>query len=429
LPNSQTKYLILVPDGSADIPVPELGWITPLEAARTPWMDKMASAGRIGVVQTVPEGMSPGSDVAILSVLGYSPLDVYTGRAPLEAASMAVLLESEDLAFRLNLVTLNRDYTIMVDHSADHISTAEAHEILASISPMVASTGLSLIPGVSYRSLLVWRDGPEGLVTYAPHDFPGGMVADKLPSGTGSETLLRIIFSSWKILRDHTVNKIRVEKGLCPANSVWPWGQGKPPRMESLEDRFGISGSVVAAVDLVRGIGKYAGLDLIDVPGATGYLDTNYRGKAEAALTSLRDKDFVFLHVEAPDEAGHSGRVDLKIRAIEDFDEKVVAPVLAGLTEFPAWRILLMPDHPTPIATRVHSSEPVPFVLLDSEQWHRSHSEATRQFTERAAQEFGPVIDDGTRMIEMLLQRNHAENRVSSTFLSKGEEKRRRRAG
>jgi 2,3-bisphosphoglycerate-independent phosphoglycerate mutase len=423
------KYLILVPDGAADTPVPELGGITPLEAARTPWMDKIASSGRMGMARMVPNGMAPGSDIAILSVLGYSPSEVYTGRAPLEAASMGVLLDSEDLAFRLNLVTLDRDYTIMADHSADHISTAEAHELIASISPAVASKGLKVIPGVSYRSLLVWRNGPEGFVTYAPHDFPGGRVVDKLPKGTGSETLLSIIFSSWKLLQGHPVNKTRVGKGLRPANSVWPWGQGKPPRLESLQHRFGISGAVVAAVDLVRGIGKYAGLDLINVPGATGYLDTNYRGKAEAALTSLREKDFVFLHVEAPDEAGHSGRVDLKIRAIEDFDEKVVAPVLAGLMEFPRWRILLMPDHPTPVATRVHSSEPVPFVLLDSKQWHRSHSEATRGFTERAAQESGTVIDDGTKMIEMLLGGNPVEDHVSSSLPSKGEEERRRRTG
>jgi 2,3-bisphosphoglycerate-independent phosphoglycerate mutase len=400
---SETKYLILVPDGMADTPLPELEGATPLETANTPWMDKMASAGKIGLARTVPDGMEPGSDVANLSLMGYSPAEVYTGRAPFEAASMGVTLRQEDLAFRLNLVTLERNYTMMADHSADHISTQEAHEIAQSLAIAAEELGLLLVPGVSYRNLVVWPDGPDGLVTYPPHDIPGEDIARYLPTGPGSDVLLRLIIKSWKILEEHPVNQRRLKRCQGPANSVWPWGQGRPPKMRTLRDRFGISGSVVAAVDLVRGIGKYAGLEIVQVQGATGYLDTNYVGKANAALESLRTKDFVFLHVEAPDEAAHSGQLDLKIKAIEDFDEKIVGPVLEGLQEFPKWRVLLTPDHRTPLATRTHSLDPVPFALLDSAQWNAKKDETTRGFSEKAAESADWFVEDASKLIEILL--------------------------
>ena len=230
------KYLILVPDGMADTPHPDMENGTPLEAAATPWLDRMAAAGQIGLTRTVPEGMDPGSDVANLSIMGYSPTEVYTGRAPFEAASMGVGLGRDDLAFRLNLVTLDRNYTMMADHSADHISSSEAREIVASIAPMVESMGLQLVAGISYRNLMVWNKGPEGCVTYAPHDFPGRAVDDRLPSGPGASVLLRIIIKSWKILENHPVNQRRVKRGQGPANSVWPWGQGKPPRIKTLNE-------------------------------------------------------------------------------------------------------------------------------------------------------------------------------------------------
>ncbi len=343
--DSKIKYLILVPDGMADSPVSALGDMTPLKAAKTPWMDRMAAAGDIGLTRTVPQGMAPGSDVANLAIMGYSPSQVYTGRAPFEAASMGVKLKDNDLAFRLNLVTLERNYTMMADHSADHISTQEAEEIIAFLTPEIESMGLSVLPGVSYRNLLVWRNGPDGCITHAPHDFPGEPVAGHFPTGNGADVLLRLIIKSWKLLEDHPVNKRRKTRCQGVANSIWPWGQGRPPRIKTLKERFGIKGSVVAAVDLIRGIGKYAGLELLEIEGATGYLDTNYRGKVDAALTALKKQDFVFLHVEAPDEASHSGQLDLKLKAIEDFDEKIVGPDARGPPGIPT---LENPSHAGP---------------------------------------------------------------------------------
>jgi 2,3-bisphosphoglycerate-independent phosphoglycerate mutase len=292
----------------------------------------------------------------------------------------------------------------MADHSADHISTAEAKEIVASLATMIEGMGLHLVAGISYRHLLVWTDGPTGCTTHPPHDFLGRSVDARLPSGPGSNLLVRMIVKSWKLLEQHPVNLRRLKRGQRPANSVWPWGQGTPPMILKMEDRFGVTGAVVAAVDLVKGIGEYAGLEAIEVPGATGYLDTNYQGKVEAALDVLKDKDFVFLHVEAPDEAGHSGQRDLKIRAIEDFDEKVACPILDGLKAFERWRILLMPDHQTPVETRMHSAEPVPFILLDSSQWD-PQKEVARPFTERAARATGTFVPDASKLIDVLFEK------------------------
>lgn len=402
--DSKTKYLVLVPDGMADPFGYDQNEITPLTAAKTPWMDKMASLGTVGMARTVPKDMSPGSDVANLSIMGYSPREIYTGRAPFEAASMGVGLGENDVAFRLNLVTLERNFSLMADHSADHISSAEAREIVASLAPLVESLGLHLVAGISYRHLLVWTDGPVHCVTHPPHDFLGHTIHSRLPSGEGADLLLRLIIKSWKLLEQHPVNLRRVQRGQRPANSVWPWGQGRPPRIQTFFERFGKTGAVVAAVDLVRGIGEYAGLKSIDVPGATGYLDTNYQGKASAALEVLRERDFVFLHVEAPDEAGHSGQRDLKIKAIEDFDEKIAGPVLEGLKSFGTWRILLMPDHQTPVSTRVHSSEPVPFIILDSAQWDPA-KETVRPFTEAIAHKTGLFVPDASKLMSVLLER------------------------
>lgn len=400
---SKTKYLILVPDGMADVPVPELEDRTPLAVADTPWMDRMSSCGAIGTARTVPQGMEPGSDVANLSIVGYSPKEVYTGRAPFEAASMGIELGKDDVAFRLNLVWLDKNYTIMGDHSADHISSEEARELISALSPYVEVLGMKVYSGVSYRNLLVWMNGPDGCVTRAPHDFPGHEVDRLLPAGNGSDTLLRLIVKSWKLFENHPVNVRRLREGRLPANSIWPWGQGKAPQIKTLEQRFGITGSVVAAVDLIKGIGKYAGLEPLTVRGATGYLDTNYDGKVRAALRSLETKDFVFLHVEAPDEASHSGKRDLKIQAISDFDAKVVGPVLQGLKAFPKWRILLMPDHHTPVEGRIHTDSPVPFMVLDSDQWDPSGADSSRPFSEANAEASGIAVEDATKLIEVLV--------------------------
>ncbi|MCA1961312.1 MAG: cofactor-independent phosphoglycerate mutase [Desulfomonile sp.] len=403
---SKTKYIIVVPDGMGDLPIPELGDRTPLEAAHTPWMDKMASAGTIGLARTVPLGMEPGSDVANLSILGYSPQDVYTGRAPFEAASMGVELGPNDLAFRLNFVNLDRNFTVMGDHSAEHISSIEARQLLEALQPYAESLGLTLYPGVSYRNLLVWENGPDSCVTYPPHDFPGQPVADRLPKGDCAAVLLRLIVKSWKVLEQHPVNVRRSQRCKKAANSVWPWGHGKRPKLRTLRENFGISGSVVAAVDLMKGIGKCAGLEPIEVPGATGYLDTNYAGKVHAALESLRRKDFVYLHVEAPDEASHSGYLDLKKSAIEDFDEKVVGPLLEGLNEFSSWRLLLMPDHRTPVELRTHSTDPVPFIQLDSNEWGNARKEAKKHFSEVSAERSGVFVEDASTMIAHLLEKS-----------------------
>jgi len=389
-----------------DLPIPELGDRTPLEVARTPWMDRMASAGTIGLARTVPEGMEPGSDVANLSILGYSPHAVYTGRAPFEAASMGVELGPNDVAFRLNFVYLDRNFTVMGDHSAEHISNIEARQLLEALQPYAEALGFTLYPGVSYRNLLVWEDGPDGCVTYPPHDFPGQPVDDRLPTGDCAAALLRLILKSWKILEHHPVNVRRNQRCKKAANSVWPWGHGKRPKLRTLPDSFGITGSVVAAVDLMKGIGKYAGLEAVEVPGATGYLDTNYVGKVQAALESLRRKDFVYLHVEAPDEASHSGYLDLKKSAIEDFDEKIVGPLLQGLNEFPSWRLLLMPDHRTPVALRTHSTDPVPFMTLNSKEWGNARKDAQIHFSEVSAEQSGVFVEDASAMIAKLLEKN-----------------------
>lgn len=403
--DSNTKYLILVPDGMADSCDENGGQQTCLAESRTPWMDRMASAGIIGLTSTIPEGMAPASDIANLSIMGYNPAEVYSGRAPLEAASMGVLLRQRDLAFRLNLVTLDRNFTVMADHSADHISTPEARELIGTLGPDIEALGFSVTPGVSYRHLLIWENGPDGLVTFPPHDFPGQPIASRFPTGPGADKLIRLIIMSWKILDKHPVNLRRAKRCQGPANSVWPWGQGKPPVLKTLRERFNITGSVVAAVDLIKGLGKYSGLDIVNVEGATGYLDTNYHGKAEASLEALKHKDLVFLHVEAPDEAGHSGQKDLKIKAIEDFDEKILLPIMEGLKQFPSWKILIMPDHQTPVTTRVHESGMVPFLFLDSESWNKYSGEPTIAFSERAAASSGKIVPEASRMIEILLGR------------------------
>ncbi len=401
---SKTKYIVLVPDGMADMPIAELDGRSPLDVAETPVMDRMASAGTIGLARTVPEGLDPGSDVANLAIMGYSAKEVYTGRAPLEAASMGIRLGAHDVAFRLNLVTLDSNYTVMADHSADHITSDEAEELIAAIEPDAESLGMSVIPGVSYRNLLLWKKGPVGCVTHAPHDFPGDEIYRRLPTGEGASVLLRMIVKSWKLFENHPVNRRRIERCQGPANSVWPWGQGKAPRMKTVQERFGITGSVVAAVDLIKGIGIYAGLEPIAVPGATGYLDTNYAGKVSAALEALRTKDFVFLHVEAPDEASHSGQSDLKQKAIQDFDAKVAGPILDGLDAFPSWRLLLMPDHHTPVAVRTHTADPVPFIMLDSEEWRNGDKQVSRPFTEETAAAADQQVRDAVTLIEDLLR-------------------------
>lgn len=364
------KYIVLIGDGMADRPLKELGGKTPLQAAFTPNMDRLASEGVVGAARTLPPGLPTGSDVANLSILGYDPRRFYTGRAPLEAASMGLELKKGDIAFRCNFVTLrfNRDRTkaFMEDYSAGQISSEEGRVLIEELNRELAGRGVSFHPGVSYRNIMLWAAGERELECTPPHDILDKDIADYLPVGKGDDFIRDLMRSSVDVLDRHPVNKERAGKGKRPANSIWLWGQGGKPELPSFGKLYGKKGAVISAVDLAKGLAVSVGLEVINVPGATGYLDTNYVGKAEYALDALERLDFVYVHVEAPDEASHEGRVKEKIKAIEDFDALVVGTVTRGIEVFGDYRILLMPDHATPIEARTHTDEPVPFVIYDS---------------------------------------------------------------
>ena len=370
------KYIVIIGDGMADRPLRELGGKTPLQAAFTPNIDRLAAEGILGMVRTIPKGMHPGSDVANLSILGYDPGKFYSGRAPLEAASIGVKLKKSDIAYRCNLVTLkfNKDKTraIMEDYSSGHISTEEARELIRDVNDRLGTDKISFYPGVSYRHLMVWSKGPLEIECVPPHDITGKDIMDYLPVGEGEDIVRRLMLDSVDILVSHRVNIKRIKSGKNPANSIWLWGQGKKPELPTFRQKYSLKGALISAVDLTKGLGIYAGFEIVAVPGITGYLDTNYRGKAEAALHVLKKVDFVYVHVEAPDEAGHSGNYKDKIRAIEDFDALVVGTISQGAQALGACRILLLPDHPTPVELRTHTDEPVPFVIFDSEQRRRN---------------------------------------------------------
>ena len=364
------KYIVILGDGMADRPLKELRGKTPLQKAKTPNMDRLARQGIIGTVRTVPEGFHPGSDIANLNILGYNPSEYYSGRAPLEAASMGIKLKKDDVAYRCNLVTLkfnkNRKSAVMEDYSSDHIATDEARELIHEMNKAVGTETIRFYPGMSYRHIMVWSGGESNNECIPPHDITGKDIIDYLPIGKGEDVLRRLMLSSTDILSKHPINRQRIKQGKNPANSIWLWGQGKKVDLPSYKKKYSVQGALVSAVDLIKGIGICAGFNILKVPGITGYLDTNYVGKAEAALKALKKNDFAFIHVEAPDEAGHSGNSRDKIRAIEDFDAFVVGTVLKGMKSFDEYRILLLPDHATPIEVRTHTDEPVPFVIYDS---------------------------------------------------------------
>jgi 2,3-bisphosphoglycerate-independent phosphoglycerate mutase len=362
------KYLILVGDGMADEPIAELGGLTPLQKAHIPNMDRLAKLGLTGMAETVPAAFHPGSDVANLSVFGYDPASCYTGRSPLEAASMGVELGPDDVAFRLNLVTLEAHCgdLYMLDFSAGHISTAEARELIVTLQEELGDETFQFYPGVSYRHLMVWRGGREDFKLAPPHDLTGQSVRNHLPRTAEALPLAQISTSAQLLFKRHPVNLRREQAGLLPANSIWLWGQGKRPQMQTLLQMHGLRGAVISAVDLIKGIGVYAGMEVIEVPGATGYLDTNYRGKAQAALDALRELDLVYVHVEAPDEAAHGGLLGDKLEAIERFDAEVVGTIVAGLDALGPCRVMVLPDHPTPVKRMTHTKDPVPFILYAS---------------------------------------------------------------
>lgn len=364
------KYVVILIDGAADTPFEALGGKTPLEAAHKPNIDAIAAKGEVGMVTTVPEGLPPGSDVANLAVFGYDPLKYYTGRSPLEAESIGVPLKLSDTTFRTNVVTLSDEENYaektMVDYSSDEISTEEAHALIAAVNAELKTDEYEFFGGTSYRHLLVWHNKDNKFSLTPPHDISGRVIGDYLPKDS---TLLSLMEKSYDILKDHPVNLDRIKRGLHPANSIWIWGNGTKPNLNTYADKFGITGTVISAVDLIKGIGHCAGLSVPDIEGATGTVHTNFDGKAKAAIDALDSgSDFVYVHLEAADEAGHRRETDNKVKAIELIDSKIVAPIVTYLKESGEdFHMLIMPDHPTPLAIMTHTADPVPYILYKSE--------------------------------------------------------------
>ncbi|MCF6291722.1 MAG: cofactor-independent phosphoglycerate mutase [Desulfobacterales bacterium] len=400
------KYIILVGDGMGDLPLAELDGRTPLQQAATPGMDYLTGHGELYRLKTIPNGFPPGSDVANLSLLGYQPEQCYTGRAPLEAASLKVSLADDEIACRCNLVTLDLGHNGrvgMVDYSAGHISTAEAAALISSLDRELGSDRIRFYPGVSYRHLLIYKGDLNGLVTVPPHDFIGQDVTGYWQRYRKVADLDELLSRAGPLLAGHAVNRARRRAGKAEANQIWLWGEGKSPAMKTITEQYGIRGALISAVDLLKGIGIYGGLEIIEVPGATGYLDTNYAGKARAALEALQDKDFVLVHVEAPDEAGHQGLLAEKIQAIEDFDRKIVRPIFQGLQDSGSeFRLAVAMDHFTPVSLRTHTDSPVPVALYDS---RRVHNDSGIGFCEESAERAGTLLESGRVFFEKLLQR------------------------
>lgn len=404
------KYLVVLGDGMADFPVPELGGKTPLQVSKKPYMDQLASLGEMGMVKNVPAGLPPGSDVANLSVMGYDPHLYYTGRSPLEAASMGIDLGPNDVAFRCNLVTLSDapfyQEKTMVDYSSDEITTAESEVLIKDIAKALNTENFSFYPGISYRHLMVWHNGPTQCQLTPPHDISDRPITDHLPKGEGAVQLVELMEKSVHILKNHPVNEARIQKGLRPSTSIWLWGQGKKPSIQSFYEKFHLQGAVISAVDLAKGLGVCAGLDVINVPGATGNVHTNFRGKAEAALKAFKEgQDFVYLHFEAPDEAGHRGEVENKIISIEKIDSEVLAYLLREMPKITTdFKIMLLPDHPTPLTLKTHVSDPVPFVIYRYTPGEKNESH--RSYDEESARQTKFLVENGYRLMERFIEQN-----------------------
>ena len=401
---SNTKYLILVGDGMADEAQRELDGKTPLEEAQTPHMDRLASRGILGLTETIGPHQEPGSDVANMAILGYDPDRFHTGRAPLEAASMGVKLLPGEVAFRCNLVTVEinpEGELILADYSAGHISSENGKVLIEALQKDLGNEWFQFYPGVSYRHLLVWRGGRSDLTITPPHDVTGQPVAEYWQVYHEVPDLRSLMESAREVLEKQEVNRQLLVQGKRAANAIWLWGQGLAPVMPSLTERFGIQGAVISAVDLLKGLGICAGLEPLSVPGATGYLDTNYKGKVLAALNALEDKDFVYLHVEAPDEASHEGNLGLKIEAIEAFDANVVGPIVEECTHWPQLRIMIITDHLTPIRTRTHARGLVPFATCD---FPAGQVISERGFSEGSAAETGLVVKPGHTLMSRFIK-------------------------
>lgn len=400
------KYVVLLCDGMADTPNPELAGRTPMEAAYKPHMDGLAARAEVGRVRTVPDGLAPGSDVANLAVMGYDTRECYTGRSPLEAANIGVELADDDVAFRCNLVTLSDEpvYTdkTILDYCAGDIHTADADPIVQTLQEKLGGGAFDFYTGTAYRHCMVWHGGKTALGKITPpHDITGKKIAEYLPTHPDAAPILDLMQRSVDILKNHPVNRERAAKGLNPANAIWLWGQGSRPQLQSFHERFGLNGSVVSAVDLLRGIGRLAGMNVCQVEGATGYIDTNYTGKMQAALQELQNgQDYVYIHVEAPDECGHRGEVQNKVKAIEDIDRLILGPLLEELPRLGDYTVMVLPDHPTPLDIRTHVATPVPYLLYRS---NAEQNSGITSFTEQSAETTGLLIDPGYTLINRAL--------------------------
>ena len=402
------KYIVVLGDGMADYAVNEFDGKTILDVAKKPNMDYMASHGELGMVKTVADGMKPGSDVANLSVMGYDTKKCYSGRSPLEAASIGVTLKDTDVTFRTNLVTLsdeeNYEDKTMVDYSAGEISTEEARELMKTINEELHDDIVTFYAGVSYRHLLVWDKGSTNVKLTPPHDISDRKITDHLPSGDGADKLLEMMKKSVEILKNHPVNLKRISEGKRPATSIWPWGEGTKPQLEKFSDKFGVQAGVISAVDLIKGIAILADMKSVDVEGANGNFDTNYKGKADACfdLLTKEGKDFVYLHLEGPDECGHRGEADNKKYAVEMIDEKVIGYLREKLEKAGIdYKMLVLPDHPTPISLKTHVSDPVPFLIYDSTK----NIENNVVYCEKSAEKTGIYIEKGYELMSRFLEK------------------------
>ena len=400
------KYLVMLCDGMADEPNEALGNSTPMEKANKPCMDSLAAKAEVGIVKTVAEGLKPGSDVANLSVLGYEPAVYYSGRSPLEAASIGIDLKDTDVTLRCNLVTLSDDEDYenktILDYCADDISSEEAKILIEYIQEKLGNDKFRFYPGVSYRHCLVWSNGnPHPGVLTPPHDITGKVITDYIPKGEAVDELYDLMKKSYDLLKDHPVNKARIARGKRPANSIWLWGEGTKPLLDNFSEKFGIKGSMISAVDLLKGIAICAGMNSVDVDGATGYLDTNFDGKCKAAIEEFKNgADLVYVHVEAPDECGHRGEIENKVKAIEMIDEHILGPVVEFLKGYDDFAVLVCPDHPTPLSICTHTSTPVPYLIFDSKNEINS---GVKVFCEKEARETGNYIEKGFTMMNYFL--------------------------
>ncbi len=402
------KYIVILGDGMADYPVKELGNKTPLEVANKPNIDLLCKKGVLGTVSNVPDNLSPGSDVANLSAMGYDPQKYYSGRSPLEAVSIGIDLKDTDVVFRCNVVTLTEDEENyidkkIIDHSADEITTEESAELIKSVQEAFGNDFLTFYPGISYRHALVWDKGSTNVNLTPPHDILERVIADYMPKGDGSDIIFEIMKKSYDVLKEHPVNIKRKQRGLNPANSVWIWGEGKKPLLDSFEEKYGKKGAVISAVDLIKGIALCASMESIDVEGATGNIHSNFKGKAKAAVDCLKNgNDFVYIHMEAPDECGHRHEIENKVKSIEIIDKEVVRYIVDELKKMDEdFKLVVLPDHPTPLDLRTHTRDSVPFLIYDSTD---EKDNDFSSYTEDNAKKSGLHIEKGYTLIEKIFE-------------------------